>query len=702
MAGFGQAPFSRYGKSRGALFFESGSPAVSPSPAWDGAAQSGFEGVLPIDPDRVTAKPMARLVTVPDQHFLEELEIGVEAYANSSGTLIGGIDRVRFHYEGRTVDVVQPVLRQFTRMDGSNYFVFGYFARLRKPPNASGTAHLFVEAIPADATMQRRVLGPFTYFPVDPFPSTGSVNDAHVTVTPSAAAIAGENYRTIGEAISYCASEGLENPLIDITESLAEDVDSTAGAPSHVVKGWMHVRPREGVAVTYRKGGYDGDVPAFLRLKVNGIHFEGNQTFDMEHIHSVYHEFGNDKGHWFDRVTFTNSAGQGAHWRKGPRPAPPVNRDVAWFTECLVKDLSNSLMSHRLVRGCVLDNNYGDLFSSARAVIGNKILRHNQTDNWSGDIEALDIVGPVDGTLRIDGGIDAPTRTLILKEGGAEVGRFLVGSSDARYQTAAAPDHDPVSAGEGYSVADVAAWMNSLPGWTASVLDDTRRASALCRAGSKGAPFADSGTGSGLRLSTSWDLHADIWQQQANIENIVFSSNVGTDIEAQFFLVGGSDPAWTARDYVFVNNAFTSNEASDQYYEYTNSTSQFGGNPHSHVVFTHNSLPNQRVLVRPDGGFEADAYCLFAANALPQLAWVGTPDTNLVIKDNVLDAGETDPAGANGTTLAGNKTTKYANYANGDFDPSGALLVHRKKAVATCGIAGKKRAALDAAGARSA
>ena len=111
-------------------------PQIRPSAAWDGSPATRFS-VVPSDPSRTTAKPAVRLIEPPNQFYTNKLVIGAMAFANDGGTLIGGIDRVRFHYEGTTLDVIEPSLRSLTHADGSTYSCLGYWVELGKPPIAS-------------------------------------------------------------------------------------------------------------------------------------------------------------------------------------------------------------------------------------------------------------------------------------------------------------------------------------------------------------------------------------------------------------------------------------------------------------------------------------------------------------------------------------------------------------------------------------
>ena len=189
---------------------------LQPSSAWNGTAGSGFSS-LPSDPTRTTAKPVVRLIDPPNQFFTDELTISVMAFANDSGTLIGGIDRVRFRFEGESIDVLAPALRLFVRHDGSTYRLPCYTVQLKRPAGTSGLADLYIEAIPSDATMQSRVLGPYQ------FGLTPTKHDWSATVGT------GGDYADPTTAAIAARTALAQNPLITFITSGTYSLGGTAG-----------------------------------------------------------------------------------------------------------------------------------------------------------------------------------------------------------------------------------------------------------------------------------------------------------------------------------------------------------------------------------------------------------------------------------------------------------------------------------------
>ena len=256
-------------------------PLLLPSAEWTGAPGSGFASV-PADPVRTTAKPAIRLLVPPHQRFTDLLTVGVMAMANDQGTLIGGIDRVRFHFEGRSLDVVAPRFHVIEDANGIARRYWGYWINLARPTGFAGEARLYVEAIPADATMQRRVIGPYNFLP------RTTLYDGRVTVDPDAPAVPGSNYHTVGAAIGYHRASANDATLITVTKPLVEDIDNTTTTGAvYVGKGYCTITAT--APVVFAKSGFSGDVASQCRLGINRLHFKGrNITFDMQFIGSLW------------------------------------------------------------------------------------------------------------------------------------------------------------------------------------------------------------------------------------------------------------------------------------------------------------------------------------------------------------------------------------------------------------------------------
>lgn len=283
--------------------------------------------------------------------------------------------------------------------------------------------------------------------------------------------------------------------------------------------------------------------------------------------------------------------------------------------------------------------------------------------------------------LSMSGGNTASTRTLTARVNGASVGTFDVQTSEAAF-----------TANTNYTVANVVAWLNSLAGWTATLQNNTRRAQFLTTGSAGFGAFTNVNTKTPLQLSAAMDLHTDFYQKVNGdlSENVLIYGNTGNGIDAQLILIGGTE----SRDYAILNNALGILQGSDDNPGNNTLQRQFAVT-HRHVVFAHNSFPQQTLTLRTGAGgsnsYNPDLYCLVANNCLPNVAWSSTADADMVIKNNHLHAGATG-TGSSGEVKSGNQTTLFANFAAGDFTPAGGLATNLKDPVLLWDIRGAPRA----------
>lgn len=670
-------------------------PRLAPDPDWTGIEGSGFD-TTPTDPTRTTAKPVCRLLTPDHQWFTDTLTIGVAAYANANGTLIGGIDRVRFHFEGNSVDVLAPTFRQFTRFDGSTYSCHGYWVTLTKPAGTAGDGHVYVEAIPADATMQSRVLGPFAYSAVD------TLHDYDLVVDPGEDEQAGVSYQSVVDALAYLKTEEAQNPRITIQAPDPSGVYDL-NVSGNYAGGTGRCLIEADVPVKFGNAQFNRESTNDFRPLYGGLHFRGaNIVFDCEFLGRITQEQDTtDNGLWLDGVKITNEATD-AYYLAGTRPFPMFveTQTIWWATDCYADEINDPYTGATLARGCIAEHGYNDFAQGAECVVNCVAVNWNSTDPWQTYVPSITITGPANSTLSLAGGNEAPTRTFTAKEGGVEVGTFLVGRAEEYYLEATEQDYDAVAAGQGYFIQDVADWINSLTGWSATVLDNKRRATAFSAFGAtgelKGRAFEDVPIGStGETFETYFDVHTDFLKQVKNVNesNVLWAFNSATDVKGQVFF--GTDNSGI-KDFAIIGNA-VHNLIDDNKIQIGSKT----GDPASHLIVAHNTVPNQEFLARSsDMGFELDAYSLIACNVFLDMDWSSEGATGSpVIKDNVIDAGETAMEGATGTVAAGTAASKVPGLEEGDFTPAGELLTNLKTPLVSRDIDGNTRAAPDAAGA---
>lgn len=654
---------------------------LSPSLSWNGTAGSGFSAA-PVDPVRSTAKPALRLVVPPNQAFTDELLVGVYAAANHNGSLLDnmGIEKVLLHYEGETREILAPGFATFADANGKPVTYFGWWGRLAHN-GLNGLAHLYVEAIPKDPTMQKRVIGPYAFLP------SPTQHDVSVEVAPSQAEIAGTRYQTIKDALLHLASQNARHPLVTITEPGQYDIDKST---LYLPEGYCTITAS--VPVTIGKSAYTTDIDSQLRPLFGALHFKGaNVTFDIRFMSQVRKD--GDREFWFDGIRATNSAGTRYDlWRKGVRPVGYFASGSPYFTECEFDYVPNVCNLATLARGNEIRNGYGDVFGDAICMIGNTVDDWDTALDWQIDVDALDVqyTGPeTTATIEVQSHNDDAPRPIVARWG-SQSETFVVGSLEV-YSTGAA--------GDGYTVQDVADWLNGLPGWTASVIDNSRRASALSLPGLKGkaVPPADARSAP-LRMVTCFDTHGDFYQDRWGgvDENVIIADNTVTNFRGQDLFFAAFVEI---RDYVAINNAMHNKTQASQYAQNSQTFSQLYG-PQSHVVWAHNSLVSQGALLRTQNPqqYEPDGYCLIANNAIRSLVWNGDP-LPLAITDNHLQAGFTDPATATGTTIGGDHGSLFGDAAAGDFTPQADLLQNPKPAVVKFDKDGNQRAAQAPAGA---
>lgn len=676
MPAFGQSPGSR--RTSQSLLRPAALRELAPSAAWTGVPASGFAS-LPTDPVRLTAKPALRLLVPPRQRFTGALVVGVMAFANNGGTLIGGIDRVRFHFEGEVVDVLAPTYHRFADGNGKTVTYPGYWVKLRRPSGKTGEAQLYVEAIPADGTMQRRVLGPFSFFPAS------TLHDREYTIDPDLGASA-TNFHSFDAAIAAikAASPPPVNPRITFKKPM-NNVAMTYAGNNFVAQSYITVEADYPVTFgrTSLSATANVDLDALLRPRAGPLWIKGqNITFDYAFVDAAFVETGVE---WvLDGMTLTNSLGPSALYRGGQNNSGRRVAGNPRFLECAISNLRNPCVGASLVRGCTLANVGADIFTDGRCVVGTRVAVHDDT-TMNNDDPAFTVVytGPeATATVARSGTIDPNTC----------IYTFKWGANSATFETGKLATYYAGTAGQGYTFAQLVAWINTTlaaqsPGWSAT-LNDTlgRRASSGSLVGAKGQGFADTSCKTTARqIVCNFDVHGDWYQQLFGglEENVILCNNVAYDMQTQNIYPSSTTGS---RDMMFINNALGNDPVGTSYFIGSQIQSQLGrggtGTTISHVVLAHCSMPNQGLLLRNDGSVAFsvfDPYCLIANNVLRSLSKAASVRTiGATIRDNHIHAGQTPLAEAIGTTIGGNENSLFADFNNGDFSPRGALLTSLK------------------------
>ncbi len=489
---------------------------ITPSASWDGSAGSGF-GSVPSDPARVTAKPIMRLITPPRQRFSDTITIGVRAAANNQGSLFDsdGLDYVRVHYEGNTVDIIAPGIRTFANAAGQNACYWGWWCDLEY--TGDGNAEVYFEAVPIDPSMQSRVIGPYRYHP------NVLEWDYDYTVNPDLP-LAGNNFHSVNPAINALKLRGATGAArIRIEKSgdyafTDRNWNRGSGAEWLVIEGTVP-------GVRFSQALNADGTPTYFRPRFEPVCFRTCE-FDFATSSEYYFEPGWDHGNWFDRCSLTNSNGRNDTPLKKPRNGLAwIFRGRHWVTECTFSSLWNAVTGQHLVRGCTFTQCWSDLANGTYAFIGNTVEDFDGGFYRDG-MEALTVSysGPAASATIAASGIGPKTFTLA--EDGSSIGSFTVQTTKSAF-----------IADTNYTVQNVADWINAQPNWSARVLSNDFAAFALCLDGTTPqAAFGPQDVKTApLTLHAKFDIHADIYQLSGNAraENIVIAENQAWAVDAQ-------------------------------------------------------------------------------------------------------------------------------------------------------------------------
>jgi len=651
---------------------------LSPGPLWTGTAGSGFSTAEPTDPTRTTAKPALRLIVPPNQRFTDTLVVGVVAGANDSGSFLNtmGLRRVDVYFENNNpISLKDPQYYTYTDARGIEQTRFGYWVTLKKPSGLSGHGRVYFRAVPRDAAMQSRVIGPFQFSP------QATLYDATIEVNSTLSVIAGTRYQSLSAAFDYLRTQAKENPIVTMTGGGPYDL-ITPSFNYVVNNNWVHVTATVPVVIKNLTT-YAGDgVNATLRPSVFALHFQGpNITFDFVNTTGFYTEAGARL--WLDGINVTNSGGQYALYRGSTPNISNLWRENPWITECAFSNLSYAATTCSLVRGGTFTNMTSDLFSDSFCVI-DTMTTNLTSAGFTNDLSAMTVTyagAATTATIEVSGGV-GDTRVVTLKQNGSSVGTFTVNYDNAAYLT-----------NTNYTVQNVVTWINTNTGWSATLLNNSRQAACLGVVGSGGGAFSATNAKSVIvTLVTNLGLHPD-WYQMRDAstaqENLIIASNTVINSSCQDIFLN----AYTVnmRDILILNNAFD-NVSTDGL------LSQFGPGNTSHLVVAHNSWSSQGVVLRADQGYNPGSYCLIANNIMPTLTWGGTPDTDQVITNNHLMTGATTPSGATGTTTGGTRASIFVNAIGGDFNIQGEALSNLKPSIVRYDSDRFLRSATDAAG----
>jgi hypothetical protein len=659
---------------------DSSLPVIVPSSAWNGTAGSGFSTV-PADPVRVTAKPAMQLIVPPNQFYSDELLVGVMAGASDGGSMVAnmGLRRVVVHCEGASRTIDSPSFQTFADANGTYRTHFGWWTILRND-GRHGHVQVYFEAVPNDASMQSRVMGPYQFSP------QAHLHDASVTVAAAGPA----DFTSIAAAIAHCRSSAFQNPLVTITEAGSYDIAD--GTQAYEGQGYCTIAASvPGVRIA--KPGYTSDAAGALRSRYGGLRFKGaNLTIDMRYISEIYSEAGATRSHWLDGCNVVSSDGPGALWRGVTRPVNWMVRDGGWFTECTVDDCGNTFRLAKLVRGTTETDGVQDLYSGCPTVVGNVSSGHRSDTTLATEIPALSVRysgTAATATIELAGANSATTRTVTVKIAGSADRTYALHKTEAAY-----------ASGSNYTLQQLVAWLNTIPSVTATLIDSTsgRAAAWLSLAGLTGGAFgARDIKAAALTLVTYIDVSGSWWEAGTLTENVIIWDNLATGTVARDFNLGGTEPK---RDFLIANNAIQNVKTAPQSAALA---SEFDG-ANSHVVVVHNTLSTQGIIFRTDSAYSSNGHDLLANNSVRSITWSGAAGA-AVIRNNHIHAGQTEPASAagqpnvSGTTIGGDDFTLYVNDRGGDFRANGPLVTSLAPSLLRYNASGQVLSATDVKGA---
>lgn len=646
--------------------------AVTPGSAWNGTVGTGFSGSPPVDPTRTTAKPSIRPLMPPMLWFTDYQIVGVAAGANNLGDLSNmGLEKVIVHYEGRQVEILQPSFYSYQDVNGKTRSAFGWWAVLVNTASY-GHAQVYFEAVPKDATMQRRVIGPYQYSP------QAAKHDITLTIAPSLSEVVGSRYQNFKNAATYLRAQGKLNPLLVYSEAGSQIMEGPASA-YNPANGRVTIQATAAVSLVKA-------VSATTLRLVTPLHIRGsNITLDFAGANEFYCEDAQTQQHVLEGCNITDSAPFPSLIGREIRTSSALFRAMGtapnlngpWVIDCNVSNLGNALCRVNLARGNTITNCYGDLFTGAQADGENVTVALDGTQ-WIVGLAAITInayTGAAStATVSMSG--SGTGRTFTFKENGASIGSWVANGTSASTTN--------------YQNQHLVDYINALgAGWSATLVDNQFFARQLSRqTGTPGAAFTDVSVKSApLPLWSRVDMHGD-WRQGI-ATNVVMWNETAYNLRGQNLFIDG---AWT--DVVMVNCAFHNNETPVGDYVITSSLSQIG-NTHSHSVIVHNTWATQRVTISG----ARDAYCNMSSNTMPRLSWTDAGDADMLLADNHLQDAATAPTYATGTVISGTNANLFTNSAAGDFASRGALVTNMKPPRVKHDFIGARRGSASAVGA---
>lgn len=633
-----------------------GLPYIGPGSAWNGTAASGYAGAVPAAETRVTASPAVQFWTPSKLRFASDLVIGVDADA------LGGIAHVEFYVEGATQKVGLS-LYEDKDVNGLPRRREGYWLRLNPKAftgrNAKGTVHVYARATAKDGTMQTRLMGPLILYPRD------AESDFVKTIAPS-----GADFSSLRAALGAAQAAGAEAPMLTITQSGDYEVEDGTWPRYVNGKGFCVVQAAPGVTATLKRSAMPTTIAGFpWDIRYDGVEFRGKGIILDKRNFTTIGTANNPAGGRINGAKVTNSIGtrDTLYWFKG---VPPVGLFVtpSYLEDSTFEYVPGAGSFQVMVANCNFRGILGDVFTGTHFVVG---TYHDSMDQgfYRTSIDSLSVAYTGSGVATIeksafDGGGASHgsngnnTQKIFLRVSDVTVASIALGSM-------------PTDAN--YNVSDVVNAINNVPGWSATLLDDSRHASHLLGKGFGNTNGFDRTVVNATpkTLITLVDIHADWWQAYTGgpiRSNAILRNNVQLGMMPEqgneMFLLDAH-----LQDIIIAGNAFGGNGAWNC------------GNGNNSHVYMYNCDAPLSAFTTPNG--TCDKYCRYenlvvglafinAANNSNQI-WPAYPAfVNCYFWPHV--HGVPNSPNNKGNIVGKQGQTLFVSPTTGDFRPAGLLL----------------------------
>ena len=329
-------------------------PLIAPSASWNGTI-SWVGRNPPQDPERTSFKPVAHFAIPPFQDVTADLTVPVVAFAK------GGIERVRFDVEGRTVDLRSPTI--VSEFEGDPFEAFAVKLDVSKFPRFNGPIDVYASVFPADPMGQPRVIRLPLFANIG-----GGLPSMAVHVDANRGSDSGGNgseanpYQTIGQARNALRGSG----FVSGGQIILHDGDYTVsdGVSGNVVNDrWLTIRSARG-----SKPRIVGSGKQFTGLRVRRIKYQGISFVHLSGNNQIVTDSQfPDSSVWIDQSTYVGPGRTNPAYRSSRLT---LGFDYNYFTDVASSSSRDGLIAAALSRNVSVTDISADALSLSSAVIG--------------------------------------------------------------------------------------------------------------------------------------------------------------------------------------------------------------------------------------------------------------------------------------------------------------------------------------------